>query len=57
MMHLGRDMKFSTESCYFTRDKELADKFLEVVKKFQGKGHIYKTVKTQKRRKITERVT
>jgi hypothetical protein len=49
MMHLGKDVRFSTESCYFTKDKELAGKFLEVVKKFQGKGHIYKTVELQRR--------
>jgi len=50
MMHLGKDVKFSTESCYFTKDKKLANKFLEVVKKFEGKGHIYKTVKVQKQK-------
>jgi hypothetical protein len=49
-MHLGKDVRFSTESCYFTKDKELAGKFLEVVKKFEGKGHIYKAVKVQKRK-------
>ena len=48
MMHLGKDVRFSTESCYFTKDKELAGKFLELVKKFEGKGHIYKTVKVQR---------
>jgi len=47
MMHLGKDVKFSTQSCYFTEDEELAEKFLEVVKKFEGKGHIYKAVKMQ----------
>ena len=47
MMHLGKDVEFSTQSCYFTEDKELAEKFLEVVKKFEGKGHIYKAVKMQ----------
>lgn len=45
--HLGQDVKFSTYSCYFTEDEELAKKFLEVVKKFEGKGHIYKAVKLQ----------
>lgn len=47
MMHLGKDVEFSTQSCYFTEDKELAEKFLEVVKKFEGKGHLYKAVKVQ----------
>ncbi len=47
MTRLGKDVKFSTQSCYFTEDKELAEMFLAVVKKFEGKGHIYKAVKTQ----------
>jgi hypothetical protein len=45
MTHLGKDVRFSTQSCYFTEDRELAEKFLEAVKKFEGKGHIYKAVK------------
>jgi len=28
-------------------DKELAEKFLKVVKRFEGKGHIYKAVKME----------
>lgn len=47
MMHLGKDVKFSTQSCYFTNDEELAKKFLQVVQKFNGKGHLYKAVKMQ----------
>jgi hypothetical protein len=47
MMHLGKDVKFSTMSCYFTEDEELAKKSLELVKQFQGKGHLYKAVKMQ----------
>jgi hypothetical protein len=47
MMHLGKDVKFSTYSCYFTEDEELAKKFLEVVQAFKGKGHLYKAVKMQ----------
>jgi hypothetical protein len=47
MMHLGKDVKFSTQSCYFTEDEELAKKFLQVVQRFNGKGHIYKAVKYQ----------
>jgi len=44
MTHLGKDEKFSTYSCYLTEDKELAKKFLDVVEKFNGKGHLYKAV-------------
>jgi hypothetical protein len=46
-MHFGKDVEFSTQSCYFTEDEELARKFLEVVKEFEGKGHIYKAVKME----------
>jgi hypothetical protein len=42
MMHFGKDVEFSTQSCYFTEDKELAEKFLEVVK-CESKGHLYQT--------------
>ncbi|MGA2783786.1 MAG: hypothetical protein ABSF09_03705 [Candidatus Bathyarchaeia archaeon] len=47
MMHLGKDVKFSTQSCYFTEDEELAKKFLKVVQEFNGKGHIYRATKLQ----------
>ena len=47
--HLGQDVTLnkSTFSCYFTEDQELARKFLDVVKKYNGKGHIYKAVKME----------
>ena len=45
--HYGKDVNFSTYSCYFTDDEALAMEFLEVVQKFSGKGHIYKAVKMQ----------
>jgi hypothetical protein len=41
----GEDVKFSTYSCYFTDDPDVAKKFLEIVQKYDGKGHIYKAVK------------
>jgi hypothetical protein len=34
----------SSKSCYFTTDKELAEKFLEIVKKY-GKGNLWKAEK------------
>lgn len=43
----GKDVKFSTYSCYFTEDEELARKFLEVVQQYDGKGHVYRAVKMQ----------
>jgi hypothetical protein len=45
--HYGKDVKFSTYSCYFTEDNTLAKKFLELVQECNGKGHIYKAVKMQ----------
>jgi hypothetical protein len=47
MMHLRKDVKFSTQSCYFTEDEELAKKFLQVVQKFKGKGQLYRAVRIQ----------
>ena len=44
--HYGKDIEFSTQSCYFTEDDELA-KFLELVQTVNGKGHLYKAVKVQ----------
>ena len=45
--HLGEDVKFSTYSCYFTEDEELAKGFLELVHKHNGKGNLYRAVKVQ----------
>jgi hypothetical protein len=47
MMHLGKDVKFSTQSCYFTEDEQLAKKFLDVVQEYNGKRHIHKATKVQ----------
>jgi hypothetical protein len=44
---LGKDVKFSTYSCYFTPDEQLAKEFLEVVHKYNGKGNIYRAVKVE----------
>jgi hypothetical protein len=44
---LGQDVKFSTYSCYFTPDEQLAKDFLEIVYKHNGKGNLYKAVKMQ----------
>jgi len=46
--HYGKEnTTFSSSSCYFTEDKELADKFLEIVKNFDGKGNLYQARKVQ----------
>ena len=44
---LGKDVKFSTYSCYFTEDPQLAKEFLEIVKRYSGKGNIYRAVKME----------
>jgi hypothetical protein len=43
--HLGKDIEFSTQSCYFTEDEELAKSFLEVVQLYSGKGHLWRAIK------------
>jgi len=40
-------LKASTKSCYFTPDEELATEFMEIVRKYRGKGNIYKAVKLE----------
>ena len=42
-----RSLKASTKSCYFTPDEHLAKEFLEIVKKYSGKGNIYRAVKME----------
>jgi hypothetical protein len=43
--HYGKDMEFSTRSCYFTEDEKSAKRFLEAVQQYDGKAHIWKAVK------------
>jgi len=45
--HYDKDVEFSSYSCYFTDDEDLAKKFLSIVEKHDGKGHLYKAVKVQ----------
>lgn len=45
--HCGRKIKFSTQSCYFTEDEDLAKKFLELADQYSKKCHLYKAVKVQ----------
>jgi len=49
MTHLQKDLKFSTRSCYFTEDEALAQKFLKVVREYDGKGNIYRAVKIERK--------
>ena len=38
----GARWKFSTQSCYFTEDEEVAKKFYEIVKEFCTRATIYR---------------
>ncbi len=45
--HFGKEVKFSTQSCYFTEDEALAKKFLELAAEYSKKCNLYKAVKVQ----------
>ena len=40
-------MEFSSQSCYFTDDEELAEKFLELAREYGKRCSLYKAVKMQ----------
>jgi hypothetical protein len=40
-------MEFSSQSCYFTDDEELAKKFLELASQYGKRCSLYKAVKMQ----------
>ena len=43
--HYGKEVKLSSQSCYFTEDRELAEKFLEVVSQYSKRCNLYRAVK------------
>lgn len=45
--HYGKDVKFSSQSCYFTQDEALAKKLLELTGHYSKKCNLYKAVKAQ----------
>jgi len=45
--HYGKDVKFSSYSCYFTKDEDLAKKFLELAGQYSKRCNLYKAVKVQ----------
>ena len=45
--HYGKEVKFSTQSCYFTEDEVLAKKFLELAGKYSKKCNLYRAVNMQ----------
>lgn len=45
--HYGKEVKFSSQSCYFTEDEALAKKFLELAGHYSKKCNLYKVVKVQ----------
>ena len=40
--HFGKDVEFSSYSCYFSEDEEVAKKFFEIAKQFCTRATIYK---------------
>jgi hypothetical protein len=45
--HYGREVKFSSQSCYFTDDEDLAKKFLELAGQYSKRCNLYKAVKVR----------
>ena len=45
--HYGKDVEFSTMSCYFTDDEALAKKFWELAGEYSKRCNLYKAVKMQ----------
>ena len=45
--HYGKEVKFSTQSCYFTEDEALAKKFLELGGHYSKRCNLYRAVKMQ----------
>ena len=45
--HYGREVKFSSQSCYFTSDEELAKKLLELAGQYSKRCNLYKAVKIE----------
>ena len=43
--HYGKDVEFSSMSCYFTEDEELAKKFLELAGQYSKRCSLYRAVK------------
>ena len=45
--HYGKEVKFSTQSCYFTEDEVLAKKLLGLAGQYSKKCNLYRAVKMQ----------
>ena len=45
--HYGREVKFSTQSCYFIEDEDLAKKFLKLAGHYSKRCNLYRAVKMQ----------
>ena len=45
--HYGREVKFSSQSCYFTDDEGLAKKLLELAEHYSKRCNLYRAVKMQ----------
>ena len=45
--HYGREVKLSSQSCYFTEDEELANNFLELVSRYSRRCNLHRAVKVK----------
>lgn len=45
--HYGKEVKFSSQSCYFTEDEQLAKKLLELASRYSRRCNLYRAVKMQ----------
>ena len=45
--HYGREVKFSSQSCYFTDDESLAKELLELAGQYSKRCNLYKAVKME----------
>jgi hypothetical protein len=45
--HYGKEVKFSSQSCYFTADEVLAKKLLELAGNYSKKCNLYKAARVE----------
>ena len=46
--HFGKDVSFSSYSCYFSEDEEVAEKFFAIAKEFCTRATIYRAQEIQR---------
>lgn len=51
LKHFNQPVTFSSQSCYFTPDQELAEKFFEIVKEFATRTTMYRAEELERFKK------